>query len=297
MAFRPLRMLADNFNTLQMGIVAAARVFTILDTKTHIQDNGTVKDIPLKGEVDFDQVFFAYNDDDYVLKNISFKVNEGETVALVGATGSGKTSTINILSRFYEINQGRIQIDKIDIKEFDLDFLRSRIAVVLQDVFLFSGTIYDNITLNNPAIKLETVMEAAKLVGAHPFIANLPGQYHYKVRERGATLSVGQRQLISFIRALVYNPTILVLDEATSSVDTESELLIQNAIEKLVEGRTSIIIAHRLSIIQHADKIIVLDKGEIKEMGNHQTLIQKQNGWYKKLHDMQFQKKEIISAK
>jgi ATP-binding cassette subfamily B multidrug efflux pump len=297
MAFRPLRMLADNFNTLQMGIVASQRVFSILDTKTHIQDNGTIKNIPLKGEVDFNQVYFAYNDADYVLKNISFSVKEGETVALVGATGSGKTSTINILSRFYEINQGSIKIDNIDIKEFDLDFLRSRIAVVLQDVFLFSGTIYDNITLNNSDIKLETVIEAAKLVGAHSFISNLPDQYQYKVRERGATLSVGQRQLISFIRALVYNPTILVLDEATSSVDTESELLIQNAIEKLVEGRTSIIIAHRLSTIQHADKIIVLDKGEIKEMGNHATLIQKEGGWYKKLHDMQFQKKELIPAK
>ncbi len=293
MAFRPLRMLADKFNTVQMGIVAAARVFTILDTKTHIQDNGEIKDIELKGEVEFDKVFFAYNDNDYVLKDICFDVKVGETVALVGATGSGKTSTINILSRFYEINSGVIKVDDINIKEFDLNFLRAKIAVVLQDVFLFSGTIYDNITLNNPKISLDTVTKAAKLVGAHNFISNLPNQYNYEVRERGATLSVGQRQLISFIRALVYNPSILILDEATSSVDTESEILIQNAIEMLVEGRTSIIIAHRLSTIQHADKIIVLDKGEIKEIGNHQELIQIKDGWYKKLHDMQFQKKPL----
>lgn len=293
MAFRPLRMLADKFNTLQMGIVASGRVFSILDTKEHIQDNGTLKNVEIKGNVEFKNVNFAYIADDYVLKNISFQANEGETVALVGATGSGKTSTINILSRFYEINEGEILVDGINIKNFDLDFLRSKIAVVLQDVFLFSGTIYENITLNNPSISMETVISASKLVGAHPFIESLPNNYNYEVRERGATLSVGQRQLISFIRALVYNPSILVLDEATSSVDTESEILIQNAIEKLVEGRTSIIIAHRLSTIQHADKIIVLEKGEIMEMGNHQELFNIENGWYRRLHDMQFQKKEV----
>lgn len=293
MAFRPLRMLADKFNTLQMGIVASERVFKVLDTQDHIQDSGTIKDIEIEGNVAFKEVWFAYNAEDYVLKNISFEAKPGETIALVGATGSGKTSTINILNRFYEINRGHILVDDIDIKDFDLDFLRSKIGVVLQDVFLFSGTVFDNITLNNPNISLEDVQDAAKLVGAHQFIMSLPGNYYYTVKERGATLSVGQRQLIAFIRALVYDPSILILDEATSSVDTESELLIQRAIEKLVEGRTSIIIAHRLSTIKHADKIIVLDKGEVKETGNHKTLLKIENGFYKHLHDMQFQKTGI----
>ncbi len=293
MAFRPLRMLADKFNTLQMGIVASTRVFDVLDRKQHIENTGTLKPENVQGKVTFKEVYFAYVDDNYVLKNISFNVEPGETIALVGATGSGKTSTINILNRFYEINKGEILVDDIDTRKIDLDHLRRLMAVVLQDVFLFSGSIQDNITLNNPSIDLDTVKRAAELVGASPFIEALPGKYDYEVMERGATLSVGQRQLISFIRALVYDPRILILDEATSSVDTESEQMIQNAIEKLVEGRTSIIIAHRLSTIIHADKIIVLEKGEIMEIGNHKELIQLKNGYYKKLHDMQFQ--EVIT--
>lgn len=288
MAFRPLRMLADKFNTLQMGIVASNRVFHVLDTDDKIEDNGSMKPENLKGKVEFDHVWFAYNNDHYVLKDISFAVEPGETVALVGATGSGKTSTINILNRFYEINKGKILVDGVDIKDFDLDYLRTCMAVVLQDVFLFSGSILDNITMGNEAISREEVVEAARHVGAHSFIEALPGQYDYEVRERGSTLSVGQRQLIAFIRALVYNPKILILDEATSSVDTESERLIQQAILTLVKGRTSIIIAHRLSTIQHADHIIVLDKGAIVEKGNHEQLIGREDGFYRKLHDMQF---------
>lgn len=291
MAFRPLRMLADKFNTLQMGIVASQRVFQILDRDEVIADNGTYKPEKVEGSVEFDRVWFAYNSDDYVLKDLSFKVKKGETVALVGATGSGKTSTINILSRFYELSKGNIYIDGVDVREYDLDTLRSAIAVVLQDVFLFSGSVLDNITLNNPEITRERVIEASRLVGAHEFIADLPGGYDYLVRERGGTLSAGQRQLIAFIRALVYDPGILVLDEATSSVDTESELLIQSAIEKLVQGRTSIIIAHRLSTIKNADKIIVLDKGRLAESGTHDELLQIQGGLYRRLHDMQFQEK------
>lgn len=292
MAFRPLRMLADKFNTLQMGIVAADRVFKVLDTDEHIVDNGTIDDIEIKGNVEFKNVWFAYNEGDYVLRNISFSIQSGETIALVGATGSGKTSTINILSKFYPIDRGEITIDGININDFKLDFLRAQQAVVLQDVFLFSGTIMENITLNNPAISEEKVIAASKLVGADSFIKNLPEGYNYNVMERGSTLSVGQRQLIAFIRALVYNPSILILDEATSSVDTESEILIQNAISKLVEGRTSFVIAHRLSTIKHADKIVVLEKGEIVEMGNHEALLAKPDGHYKKLHEMQFQQEE-----
>ncbi|MCP4124263.1 MAG: ABC transporter ATP-binding protein, partial [Bacteroidetes bacterium] len=297
MAFRPLRMLADKFNTLQMGIVASRRVFQVLDKEQVIVDTGKFSPEKMEGNLKFDSVWFAYNDDDYVLKDLSFEVSQGKTVALVGATGSGKTSTINILSRFYEINKGNIFIDDVDIREYQLNKLRSSIAVVLQDVFLFSGSVLDNITMNNRDISLDTVIEASKLVGAHEFISSLPEGYHYKVMERGATLSVGQRQLIAFIRALVYDPRILVLDEATSSVDTESEMLIQSAIEKLVEGRTSIIIAHRLSTIKHADKIIVLDKGRIVEEGNHAELVKIKDGFYRKLHDMQFQEKEISAPR
>jgi ATP-binding cassette subfamily B protein len=295
MAFRPLRMLADKFNTLQMGIVAANRVFNVLDTDEHIADEGTFQPARIDGRVAFEHVWFAYSDDDYVLKDINFGAGEGETIALVGATGSGKTSTINILNRFYEINKGRITIDEVDIREYTLDALRSSMALVLQDVFLFSGSVMDNITLNNPGISREAAEEAARLVGAHEFITALPGGYDYPVRERGATLSVGQRQLIAFIRALVYNPRILILDEATSSVDTESERLIQAAILKLVQGRTSIVIAHRLSTIKHADRIIVLDKGRIVESGNHDELVGIEGGYYRKLHDMQFQDLTIPS--
>lgn len=299
MLFRPIRELADKFNTLQMGMVGAERVFKVLDTKETTVNTGTFAPSKMEGAIRFDNVWFSYNqegevaDEQYVLKNISFEVKAGQTVALVGATGAGKSSTINILNRFYEIQKGNITIDGKDIKTYELSYLRSRIATVLQDVFLFSDTIFNNITLNNPAITLDEVVDAAKKVGAHDFIERLPSGYHYNVMERGSTLSSGQAQLISFIRALVYNPAILVLDEATSSVDTETELLIQRAIDNLMQGRTSIVIAHRLSTIQKADKIIVLDKGEIKEMGTHQQLL-KLDGYYKKLYELQFNSEGIV---
>ncbi|WP_199121138.1 ABC transporter ATP-binding protein [Pedobacter sp. ASV28] len=292
MLFRPIRELADKFNTLQMGMVGAERVFRVLDTQEIIQNKGNLKPQKLEGNIEFKQVWFSYDQDreehpKYVLKDISFEVEAGQTVALVGATGAGKSSTINILNRFYEIQEGQILIDGIDIKEYEISHLRKNIATVLQDVFLFSDTIFNNITLNNPAITFEEVVDAAKRVGAHDFIERLPGGYHYNVMERGATLSSGQAQLISFIRALVYQPSILVLDEATSSVDTETEMMIQRAIDKLMQDRTSIVIAHRLSTIQKADQIIVLDKGEIKEKGTHQQLL-KLDGYYKRLYDLQF---------
>jgi ATP-binding cassette, subfamily B, multidrug efflux pump len=287
LSFRPLRMLADKFNTLQMGLVASDRVFRILDTNEKIEDNGQYAPAHIRGDICFDNVWFAYNEKDFVLKGISFDIQEGKTLAIVGATGSGKSSTINILNRFYEIQQGNIYIDNVPIKEYKLSKLRSAIGTVMQDVFLFSGSILDNITLKNPEISREKAIAAAKMVGAHDFIMEMPGGYDYNVMERGATLSAGQRQLISFIRALVYNPSILILDEATSSVDTESEQLIQDAIEKLVKGRTSIIIAHRLSTIQHADKILVLDKGELKESGTHDELMLNEDGYYYRLVQMQ----------
>jgi ATP-binding cassette subfamily B multidrug efflux pump len=293
LAFRPLRMLADKFNTLQMGIIASERVFKLLDTNDKIEDNGTWSPTAIKGDIEFQHVWFAYNNEEFVLKDISFKVNAGETLAIVGATGSGKSSTINILNRFYEINKGKILLDGIDTKEYKLNNLRSYIGTVLQDVFLFSGSVMDNITLKNPAITEAQVVEASKLVGAHDFIMELPNGYQHNVMERGSTLSVGQRQLISFIRALVYNPQILILDEATSSVDTESENLIQHAIETLVKGRTSIVIAHRLSTIQNADKIMVLEQGEIKEIGTHDELLKKEDGYYKRLYEMQFQTERV----
>ncbi len=289
LAFRPLRMLADKFNTLQMGLIAAERVFKLLDTQDKIEDTGTLSPATINGEIEFKNVWFAYHHENYVLKDISFKIEPGETLAIVGATGSGKSSTINILNRFYEINKGEILLDSINAKSYKLSALRAYINTVLQDVFLFSGTVYDNITLKNPNISEAQVIEASKLVGAHDFIMELPNGYQHNVMERGSTLSVGQRQLISFIRALVYNPQILILDEATSSVDTESENLIQHAIETLVKGRTSIVIAHRLSTIQNADKILVLHKGEIKELGTHESLLKIENGYYKHLYDMQFQ--------
>lgn len=289
LSFRPLRMLADKFNTLQMGLVASDRVFKILDTNEFIEDKGTYIPQKVDGNIRFKDVWFAYNEKDSVLKGLSFEAKSGQTLAIVGATGSGKTSTINILNRFYEIQSGDILIDDISVKDYQLSALRKTIGTVLQDVFLFSGTVMDNITLKNPEISREKVIEAAKLVGAHPFIMEMPGGYDYAVMERGATLSAGQRQLISFIRALVYDPAILILDEATSSVDRESEQLIQNAIEQLVKGRTAIIIAHRLSTIQHADKILVLDKGELKESGTHDELMQKPEGYYKRLVEMQLQ--------
>jgi ATP-binding cassette subfamily B multidrug efflux pump len=294
MLFRPIRELADKFNTLQMGMVGAERIFNVLDTDEKTENKGKIIAPKMKGEIEFNKVWFSYKqteemptEEEWILKDISFTIKEGKTLALVGATGAGKSSTINILNRFYEISKGEVKIDGIDLIDYDLSYLRSQIATVLQDVFLFSDTIQNNISLKSDAITLEEIIDAAKEVGAHEFIMRLPGGYQYNVQERGATLSVGQAQLISFIRALVHQPKILVLDEATSSVDTETEELIQKAIEKLMTGRTSIVIAHRLSTIQNADNIIVLDHGEIMEMGTHQELL-KMNGYYKRLYDLQF---------
>lgn len=291
MFFRPIRQIADRFNTLQLGIVSSSRIFTILDTKDQIPDHGTLAPDHIKGKVTFRNVWFAYNERDYVLKDINFEVEEGKTLALVGATGAGKSSIINLLTRFYDINRGEILVDDVNIKDFELNSLRKNIGVVLQDVFLFSDTIEGNITLGNPDIERSKMIEAAEMVGARRFIDRLPGGFDYNVMERGATLSVGQRQLISFVRAMVYNPKIIVLDEATSSVDTETEEMIQEAITKLMKGRTAIVIAHRLSTIQSADQILVLDHGEIKEKGTHQELLSL-DGHYAQLHKMQY--KEVM---
>ncbi|WP_420582484.1 ABC transporter ATP-binding protein [Reichenbachiella sp.] len=292
MFFRPIRMIADRFNTLQMGIVSSNRLIDLLENKEHIPNEGSKNPDHLEGSVAFSKVWFAYNDEDYVLKNISFEVEPGQTIALVGATGAGKSSVINLLSRFYDINKGTIAVDGFDIHDYELSALRRNIGVVLQDVFLFSDTIEKNITLGNEDISREQVMQAAELVGAKEFIERLPGGLDYNVMERGATLSVGQRQLISFVRAMVYDPKIIVLDEATSSVDTETEELIQQAIDRMMKGRTSIVIAHRLSTIQHADKILVLEQGEIKETGSHDELLAK-DGYYAQLHKMQY--KEVTN--
>jgi ATP-binding cassette, subfamily B, multidrug efflux pump len=296
--FRPLRIIADKFNVLQMGMVASERVFKVLENKDFIASDGSFmfkeegyNGLRMKGEVEFEKVWFAYNDEEYVLKAISFYIRPGETLAIVGNTGSGKTSVISLINRLYNIQKGKISIDGRNIIDFDVEYLRSRIAVVLQDVFLFSGSIYDNVTLRNNEIGKDEVIRVAKLIGVHDFIMQLPGNYDYNVMERGATLSLGQRQLLSFIRALLYDPAILILDEATSSIDTESELLIQKAIEKMIQGRTSIVIAHRLSTIRKATKIMVLSKGEINEMGTHEELIAKQ-GLYYQLHKMQFEQQE-----
>jgi len=288
MLFRPIRQLADKFNTLQMGMVGADRIFKVLDTDEVAIDTGQINTGRLQGDIEFSKVWFAYNDENWVLKDINFHIKPGETLALVGATGAGKSSTINILNRFYEIGVGSVKVDGHDILDYQVEFLRSQIATVIQDVFLFTDTIANNISLNNQSITREQIIAAAKDVGAHEFIERLPGGYDYNVMERGSTLSAGQSQLISFIRALVYNPAILVLDEATSSVDTETEMLIQNAINKLMQGRTAIVIAHRLSTIQNADRIIVLDHGEIMESGTHQGLLKIENGHYRKLYDLQF---------
>lgn len=290
--FRPLRVIADKFNVLQMGMIASERVFKVLDNDDFINDNGNFAPEKVQGKVAFEQVSFGYNEKKQVLKNVSFTVHPGQTIAIVGHTGSGKTTIISLLNRLYEVSQGVIKIDEVPIGQWKLDTLRKNIGVVLQDVFLFSGSVMDNITLRNPQISREKVIEAAKLIGLHDFIMRLPGGYDYNVMERGATLSVGQRQLLSFIRALLYQPAVLVLDEATSSVDTESEQMIENAINTLVAGRTSIVIAHRLSTIQRADQIIVLDKGEIIEIGTHKVLLQQQ-GFYRKLYEMQFEKKVL----
>ena len=293
MLYRPIRQLADKFNTLQMGMVSSERVFKVLDTESSIENSGTYKPESMKGRIEFKNVWFAYLDDDYVIKDVSLVVEPGQTVAFVGSTGSGKTTTINLLGRFYEISKGEISIDGVPIRDYDKFYLRQKMAIVLQDVFLFSDTIHNNITLNNPDISREEVIAASKKVGAHHFISQLPGDYDYNVKERGGMLSVGQRQLISFIRAYVHQPEILILDEATSSIDTESEHLIQRATDILTKGRTSIIIAHRLSTIQSADKIVVMKKGKIIEEGNHQELLQK-NGHYRKLYELQFEKKESV---
>ena len=290
--FRPLRMIADKFNVLQMGMVASERVFKVLENEdVTTNKHSGIHSIPIKGKVDFEKVWFAYNKEEFVLKNVNFSIAPAETLAIVGHTGSGKTSIISLLNRLYPVNRGEIKIDGHNILDYDIDFLRSKIAVVLQDVFLFSGSVLDNITLRNPHIKKSDAIEAAKIIGVHDFIMQLPGNYDFNVMERGSTLSLGQRQLLSFIRALLYNPSILVLDEATSSIDSESEILIQHAIDKLISGRTSIVIAHRLSTIRKANKIIVLDKGEIKEMGTHNELMALQ-GHYFNLHNMQFEMQE-----
>jgi len=288
--FRPIRMLADRFNTLQMGMVSSERVFRVLDTTEFIENKGTLGMTSVNGNVAFKNVCFSYDDEpvkNWILKGISFEVNKGETIALVGATGAGKTSIINLLNRLYEYNKGEISIDGSDIRNYELHSLRENIGLVLQDVFLFSDTIANNISMYDSSITREQMIEAAKAVGAHEFILKLPGNYDYNVMERGAMLSVGQRQLIAFIRAYVFNPKILILDEATSSIDTESEHLIQKATDKLIANRTSIIIAHRLATIQKANKILVLDHGQIIESGTHQELL-KLNAQYKKLYELQF---------
>lgn len=285
--YRPIRQLADKFNVLQRGTVRAERIFEILDVEEHIQQTGTQTDIDFNSPISFKNVSFAYKENDYVLKNINLTIQPGEIVAFVGATGAGKSTIVNLLGRFYEYQQGEIEIGSTELNLIDLAYLRKHIAIVLQDVFLFSDSIHTNITLGNEFISRDEVIKAAKAVGAHDFIMNLPNNYDYKIGERGGVLSTGQRQLLAFIRAYIYNPHILILDEATSSVDSESEELIQNATAKLTEGRTSIIIAHRLSTIQKAHKIVVLEKGEIVEMGSHAELL-KQDGYYKKLYEMQF---------
>jgi ATP-binding cassette subfamily B protein len=287
MLYRPIRMLADRFNVLQMGVVNAQRVFDVLDTRESIPDNGTLMKPEVEGRITFEKVWFAYEDEDWVLKDVSFSVQPGQTVAFVGATGAGKSSVINLVGRFYEYQKGLVAIDGIDLRSYALENIRQHVAIVLQDVFLFSDTIHHNVTLHNESISREAVVEAAKQIGAHEFICALPNGYDFNVGERGGALSVGQRQLLAFMRAYVYNPSILILDEATSSVDTESEELIQKAIEKLTEGRTSIVIAHRLSTIQRADNIMVMDKGCIVQQGTHNHLLEHE-GPYRKLYDLQF---------
>lgn len=288
MLYRPIRMLADKFNTLQMGLVAAERVFNVLDNDAMIPDEGIIEVDKLQGMVEFRNVSFSYMPENPILKDVSFTIEPGETMAIVGSTGSGKTTIINLMSRFYDIEHGKILFDGREIKEYSLDNIRSKVAIVLQDVFLFTGTVYENITLQDKDISRETVIEASKIIGAHPFIERLPGTYDFVVTERGNNLSMGQRQLISFVRALVFNPDILILDEATSSIDTETEAVIQYAIEKLIEKRTSIIIAHRLSTIKHADNILVLDKGTVVEQGNHEKLLENIDGHYHGLYQKQF---------
>lgn len=294
MLFRPLRQIADKFNTLQMGMVAARRVFDVLDTNSRIEDTGTLLLDEANGAIEFKKVRFSYIENEEVIKGISFAVNQGETVAIVGATGAGKSTIINLLSRFYEIDSGEIFINNIAINDYTLKSLRSHIAVVLQDVFLFADSIFNNITLNNDTISEEQVIKAAKEIGVHKFINELPNNYHYNVKERGVMLSSGQRQLLAFLRAYLSSPSILVLDEATSSVDSYSEEMIQIATDKITKGRTSIIIAHRLATIKKADKIIVMEAGKIVEIGSHYDLIQKEKGYYKNLYEVQFLKEQTV---
>ena len=288
MLFRPLRQIADKFNTLQMGMVAANRVFAILETESQIEDKGTFTTQTMAGKIDLEQLHFSYIKGEEVLKGIDLQVLPGETVAIVGATGAGKSTIINLLSRFYEFDSGDIKIDGTSIRDYALSDLRTHVAVVLQDVFLFADTVYNNITLYNPKISLEQVQKAAKEIGVHEFISSLPGGYQYNVKERGVMLSAGQRQLIAFLRAFLSKPTILVLDEATSSIDSYSEELIQTATETITKGKTSLIIAHRLATIQNADRIVVMDQGLIVEVGTHKELLNKNNGYYQKLHQVQF---------
>ena len=295
MLFRPLRQIADKFNTLQMGMVAANRVFKILDTSDFIVDNGENNPKKIQGKVSFKNIYFSYDSKNPVFKNFSLDISSGEKVAIVGSTGSGKTTIINLLLRFYDIDNGDILIDKRNIKEMSIEFLRSQISLVTQNIFLFADSIYNNIVLHNKNITKEEVILAAKKIGIHNFIIKLPGGYDYNVKERGVMLSEGQKQLISFLRAYVSNPSILILDEATSSIDSKTEKLIQYATAKIIENKTSIIIAHRLSTILNSDKIIVLDKGEIKEVGRHEDLLEIQDGYYKKLFELQFQKEELVS--
>ena len=288
MLFRPLRQIADKFNQLQMGIVSGERVFKVIDTESSITKNGTIVASNLKGNINFKDVRFSYIKDEEVLKGISFDVKKGQTVAIVGATGAGKSTIINLINRFYEIDSGTICVDDVSVDKYDIESLRNKVAVVLQDVFLFSDSILNNITLKNKNISLEEVKEAAKQIGIHDFIMTLPNNYNYNVKERGAMLSSGQRQLIAFLRAYVSKPSILILDEATSSVDAHAEQMIQHATETITKGRTSIVIAHRLATIKQADKIIVMDKGLIVEEGSHKELLEKETGYYKNLYDKQF---------
>jgi subfamily B ATP-binding cassette protein MsbA len=294
MMFRPLNQIANKFNTLQMGMVAADRVFKVLDTTSQIDDTGTLIASQFKGDIQFKNVHFSYLENEEVLKGISFEVKSGQTIAIVGATGAGKSTIINLLNRFYDIQKGSICIDEVDIKNLTLKSLRAQIAVVLQDVFLFADTILNNITLNDPNISETEVQQAAKDIGIHEFIMSLPGGYHYNVKERGVMLSSGQRQLISFLRAYVTNPSILILDEATSSVDNYSEQLIQEATDKITKNRTSIVIAHRLATVKKADNIIVLDLGRIVEQGTHKQLLRKKDGYYRNLYEVQFMKEVAV---
>ncbi|WP_224483492.1 ABC transporter ATP-binding protein [Robertkochia aurantiaca] len=294
MLFRPLRQIADKFNTLQMGMVAAKRVFGVLDTQSTMENKGTVEASDLKGDLEFRDVHFSYVEDEEVLHGISFEAHRGQTIAIVGATGAGKSTIINLLNRFYDIKSGEITLDGVEIRNFTLESLRGQIAIVLQDVFLFADTIYHNITLKDPEITREEVVQAAKDIGLHKFIMSLPGGYDYNVKERGSMLSSGQRQLIAFLRAYVSNPSILILDEATSSVDGHTEMLIQKATDKITEGRTSIVIAHRLATVKKADTILVMDSGNIVERGTHDELLKKTDGYYRKLYEVQFMAEEEV---